>query len=58
MILFKKAQKMQNMSFPRGKMNQNLIFESKKKFKIWHVEEFLFQNLTRSIFFNPKSDAL
>ena len=27
-------------------------------FKIWHVEKFLIQNLTRCIVFNPKSDAL
>ena len=27
-------------------------------FKNWHVENFFFQNLTRCIFFNSKSDAL
>ena len=45
---FKKAPKMQNMSFSRSKMKQNLIF--------W-METF-FQNLTRPNFFNSKSNTL
>ena len=49
---------MQNMSFPRSKMNQNVIFDCKQFFKLWQDEKFLIQNLTRCIFFNPKSDAL
>ena len=57
-MLFKKAQKMQNMSFSRIKMNQNVIFECEQFFKFWQDEKFLIQNLTRRIFLNPKSDAL
>ena len=49
---------MQNRSFSRSKLNQNVIFECKQFFKFWQDEKFLIQNLTRFIFFNPKSDAL
>ena len=45
---FKKALKMQNMSFSRSKKNQNVIF--------W-MQTF-FQNLTRPIFSNSKSNTL
>ena len=38
------------MSFSRSKMKQNVIFECKQFFKIWHVEKFLIQNLTRCFF--------
>ena len=44
---FKKAVKMQNMSFSRSKKNQNVIF--------W-MQTF-FQNLTRPNFFNSKSST-
>ena len=47
-MLFKKAPKMQNMSFSRSKMNQNVIF--------W-MQTF-FQNLTCPKIFNSKSNAL
>ena len=49
---------MQNISFSRSKMNQKVIFCMQNFFKTWHVQIFLFQNLTRCIFFSPKSDAL
>ena len=45
---FKKALKMQNMSFSRSKKNQNVIF--------WM--QTIFQNLTSPNFFNSKSDTL
>ena len=48
LCVFKKAAKMQNMSFWRSKMNQNVIF--------W-MQTF-FQNLTRPNFFNSKSNTL
>ena len=48
---------MQKISFSRSKMNQKVIFCMKNFFKTWHVEIFLIQNLTRYIFFSPKSDA-
>ena len=46
---------MSNMSFSRSKMNQTWLFECKQFFKVWHVEKFLIQNLTR-FFFNLKCD--
>ena len=49
---------MQNVSFSWSKMNQKVIFCMQKFFKTWHVQIFLIQNLTRCIYFNPKSDAL
>ena len=49
---------MQNMLFSLSKKNQNVIFWMQTFFKIWYVENFLIQNLTRCIFLNPKSDAL
>ena len=60
---------MQNMSFSRSKMSQNVIFECKQIFKFLKDENFLIQNLTRCIFFSlqnltrcktfkSKSDAL
>ena len=45
-MLFKKAQKMQNMSFSRCKKNQNVIF----------LDANIFQNLTGGKNFNSKSD--
>ena len=45
---------MQNMSFSRSKMNQNVNFECKQFFKFWQDEKFLIQNLTRCIFFQSK----
>ena len=48
LCVLKKAAKMQNMSFSRSKMNQNVIF--------W-MQTF-FQNLTRPNFFNSKSNTL
>ena len=41
------------MSLSRWKMNQNVIFECKQFFNVWHVEEILVPNLMRCIFFNP-----
>ena len=57
-MLFGKAPKMQNMSFSRSKIIQKVTFCMQNFFKTWHVEIFLIQNLTRCIFFSPKSDAL
>ena len=45
---FKKALKMQNMSFSQSKRNQNVIFRMQT----------IFQNLTRPNFFNSKSNTL
>ena len=56
--LLKKARKLQIMSFSRSKEDQNVIFWMQTFFKIWRLEKFLIQNLTRCIFFNPKSDAM
>ena len=49
---------MQNISFSGIKMNQKIIFCMQKFFKTSRVQIFLIQNLTRCIFFSPKSDAL
>ena len=38
-------------------MNEIVIFGCKKILKVWHVEKFYIQHLTRFIFFNPKSDT-
>ena len=55
---FKKALKMQNMSFSRSKMNQNVFFWMQTFFKTWHVQIFSIQNLTHCIYFSRKSYAL
>ena len=55
---FKKALKMQKMSFSRSKKNQTWFFGCKHFFKTRHVQIFLIQNLTHCIFFNPKAYAL
>ena len=65
---FKKARKMQSMSFLGLKWTKTWFFECEKFFKIWHVEKFLIQNLTCCIFsdqnltrcktFESKSDVL
>ena len=55
---FKKALKMQNMSFSRSKMNQNVFFWMQTFFKTWHVQIFSIQNLTHCIYFSRKPYAL
>ena len=42
-MLLKKAQKMQNMSFSRNKMNQNKTFWMQFFLKNWLVEKTFFQ---------------
>ena len=57
-LLFWRSTKMQNMSLSRSKINPNVVLCMQKFFETWHVQIFLIQNLTRYIFFIPKSDAL
>ena len=57
-MLLKKARKFKISRFHRVKWTKTWFFECEKFFKIWHVEKFLIQNLTRCIFFNPESNAL
>ena len=54
----KKHEKCQVCRFHGVKWTKTWFFWMQTFFKIWHVEKFLIQNLTRCIFFNPKSDAL
>ena len=49
---------MQNKLFSRSKRRQNVISWTDFFFRIWHVEKFLFLDVTRCIFFNSKSDTL
>ena len=46
-MIFMKAQSMQNMSFSRVKMDQNVMFLKHFVFKIWQVEDFYNENLSR-----------
>ena len=55
---FYKAWTLKNMSFSRSKKTKTWFCECKNFFSIWHFERLFSRNLTRRIFFNPKSDAL
>ena len=53
---FWKSTKMENMSFSRSKKTKTWFFWIHMFFKIWPVEKFLIQNLTRCENFISKSD--
>ena len=58
LYFLKKHQKWKICLFHGVKWTKTWFFGCKHFFKTWHVQKILIQNLTRCVFFNPKSDAL